>query len=646
MKKQTKPKVAPPDPVVGKPAGVVGICDLDAETVLGSLGEGVIVADREGRFQYFNAAAQTILGIGLQNVSAGEWSSTYGCYYPDRITPFPSERLPLARALQGDEISGEIIYIKNPQRPEGVYIDVSARPIHDWDGRLTGGSVVLRDITATVKIEEAQRRSEERIKAQFSGIPIPTYVWQRQGDDFVLVDYNRAASRFTSGRIEAFLGKKFKEIFADEPDTREDFQRCHREKTTIRREKFTRLKTTGEWKNMIWDYSHVPPDLVVMHIQDVTERKKAEEELKKLSNAVEQTADSVIITDRSGRIEYVNPAFGDTTGYTKDEVMGKDPGLLKSGRHDPAFYENLWRTIRQGKTFRGTIINRKKTGELYWSEQTITPMKDDSGEVTHFVSVLKDITLLREKQEREFQMRIAQAVQRRLVKDAPSIPGFDIAGAIHSAVETSGDFFDIIPLSDGTLGLVIFDVIGHGIGSALIMAGTRAYLRALARTESDPGVLLTRLNRELIGDLDDEQYVTLALVRIDPRRFILDYASAGHVPVYHLRPSGVVAGVLESTGIPLGIQPDLEFETSGRLKFRSRDMLLFITDGILEAESARGESFGIGRTLATVKRRSSLPAREIVDHLYRAVRRFSQEGDQVDDLTALVCKMGPLSAEN
>ncbi|MEK7408437.1 MAG: PAS domain S-box protein [Acidobacteriota bacterium] len=122
----------------------------------------------------------------------------------------------------------------------------------------------------------------------------------------------------------------------------------------------------------------------------------------RLIRAVEQTADTVMITNKQGVIEFVNPAFEETTGYSANEALGRKTSLLKSGLHDEQFYKELWAQLIIGKPFRGTIINRKKSGQLYWSAQTISSMKDENGEITHFVSVLKDMTDLRKQQEQEF----------------------------------------------------------------------------------------------------------------------------------------------------------------------------------------------------------------------------------------------------
>jgi len=116
------------------------------------------------------------------------------------------------------------------------------------------------------------------------------------------------------------------------------------------------------------------------------------EALRKLSSAVEQTADHVMITDKEGVIEYVNAAFERLTGYRKEEVMGKTPRILKSGKHDKSLYENLWGTILSGQIFRGVLVNMKKDGDLFYEEKTITPVRDMQENITHFVSTGKDTT--------------------------------------------------------------------------------------------------------------------------------------------------------------------------------------------------------------------------------------------------------------
>ena len=124
------------------------------------------------------------------------------------------------------------------------------------------------------------------------------------------------------------------------------------------------------------------------------------EKNRKLSLALEQTADAVMITDREGRIEYVNPAFTAMTGFDANEALGRKPSLVKSDKHDTAFYRAMWATLLADQPFRDILINRKKTGELYYEEKTITPLKGAGGEISHYISTGKDITERMQTQER------------------------------------------------------------------------------------------------------------------------------------------------------------------------------------------------------------------------------------------------------
>ena len=127
-------------------------------------------------------------------------------------------------------------------------------------------------------------------------------------------------------------------------------------------------------------------------VLDITARKLALRRLRTISKAVEQSPAVVVITDCDGVIEYVNPKFTDLTGYSREEVLGENPRILQSGKLSHFFYENLWGVILAGREWQGEFLNKKKNGELYWEDATISPVKNERGEITHFVAVKEDIT--------------------------------------------------------------------------------------------------------------------------------------------------------------------------------------------------------------------------------------------------------------
>ena len=519
-------------------------------SVLDSVAAGIAVCDEQGRMVYFNREAERILGMGSYTVGPEDWSSLYGCYRPDGLTPFPPEQFPLVRALAGEEVQHELMLVRNPRQPEGVWISVSSKPLVDQASAKRGAVAMFRDVTA----------AEKALRTHSPGL-------------------SQGAARKTHNASDWQAALEALELY-----------RGHYER---------------------------------------------------LCRAVEQTADSVVITDRQARIEYVNPAFEATSGYTAQEVLGRKPSMLQSGQHDKQFYEALWARLDAGEPWRGTIVNRKKSGELYWSEQTVSPMKDDAGRITHFVSVLKDITEQRKQREQEFYLQLASEVQQHLYRGADSAAGCDMAGITCPAHLTGGDYFDTISHPDGRVTVAIGDVSGHGVGAALVMAATRAYVRAFTRSEADAGSLLRNLNGVLTADLNGGRFVTLMLIQVDPRTRSIEYAGAGHLPSYLLRGAGGVELVMGSTGPPLGLLAEAEYATCGPIAYEDGDTIVLFTDGVTEAVNADGQEFGAERALETVRLRLRSSARELVEGLAGAVRTFCGEERQRDDITALVCKLGP-----
>ncbi|MCP4353003.1 MAG: response regulator [Desulfobacterales bacterium] len=152
--------------------------------------------------------------------------------------------------------------------------------------------------------------------------------------------------------------------------------------------------------------------------EEIDERKRAEEKLRKLSRAVEQSASSIVITDVDGIIEYVNPAFSETTGYSYEEAIGNSLHILKSDKHPPDFYREIRQTLSSGNVWQGEVINRRKSGELYWESAIVSPVKDQEGKITHYLATKDDITGRKQTEEKLLE---SEKKYRELVMSANSI---------------------------------------------------------------------------------------------------------------------------------------------------------------------------------------------------------------------------------
>lgn len=140
-------------------------------------------------------------------------------------------------------------------------------------------------------------------------------------------------------------------------------------------------------------------EYMVEYAIDVTERKSQEAQLRLLQRAVEFSGNGIVITNTEGVIEFVNPAFTAITGYSAEEVIGQTPRILKSGEHSPDFYADLWKSVKGGGIWRGEMANRNKDGRIYWEYQTIAPVRDTDGNITHFIAIKENITARKETEQ-------------------------------------------------------------------------------------------------------------------------------------------------------------------------------------------------------------------------------------------------------
>ncbi|MHC4878442.1 MAG: SpoIIE family protein phosphatase [Planctomycetota bacterium] len=390
-----------------------------------------------------------------------------------------------------------------------------------------------------------------------------------------------------------------------------------------------------------------PSDQRVDHLSHSTKQHLPE----LLQAALESAGEAVVVTDLSGRIVFANPAFERITGWNRAEAIGQTPRILKSGQEPSALYEEIWQTVSAGQTWNGSFTNRRKDGTIYRVEQTIAPVLDAEGRKVGYVSVHEDVTdrveleqKLREITEQKLQLLqkeadTARAVQQQLYpREAPELPGLDIAGRTVTASELGGDYFDFLPLPDGRLAVAVGDVSGHGIGPALVMTTTRAWLRALLSTGQPLHVALRRLNRALHQDLHRGMFVTLFVSIIEPHSRSVISVGAGHV-AHLLRADGTLE-TLPSTGLLLGMSKDTEFSPLTEQLLAPGDTLLLTTDGVVESESPDRELFGVER-MADVARAAITAggtAADIVDALHTGTLQYSQRYRPADDVTVVVVR--------
>jgi PAS domain S-box-containing protein len=258
-----------------------------------------------------------------------------------------------------------------------------------------------RFISEQKKAERELRESEERFKslhnASFGGIVIH--------ENGIILECNHGLVAMTGYSEKELIGMNGLLLIAE--SSRERVKEMINSRSEKAYEVIALRKNGEEYPVRIEarNVHYKGREARTTELRDITERKRAETELRRLSTAIEQSPEGVVITDPAGTIQYVNPAFETITGYTREEAIGQNPRILKSGEHNDGFYAALWSKIRSGKVWEGRFINRKKSGELYTEEASISPVCDANDVITGFVAIKRDITedLAKDEQFRHSQ---------------------------------------------------------------------------------------------------------------------------------------------------------------------------------------------------------------------------------------------------
>ena len=264
--------------------------------------------------------------------------------------------------------------------------------------------VISRDITDRKKFEEELIASEERYRVLIESMH--DGIMQVDNNDKIQFVNNRICEMFGYTN-EELIGKTGIDVIVIDDDREMVREKFHKHDIEYSIKHMARgRKKSGEilWLNAsatpIKDEYGIVKSSVIF-LSDITDRKRAEDELIKISQAINQSPVTVVITDVNGDIEYVNPKFVEVTGYSPEEVIEKNPRILKSDEKSPEEYKELWKTISSGNVWIGEFHNKKKNGELYWENASISPVKNSEGKITHYLAVKEDIT---EKKKREIEL--------------------------------------------------------------------------------------------------------------------------------------------------------------------------------------------------------------------------------------------------
>ncbi len=368
----------------------------------------IVETDSAGRYTFVNPVTVRIMGYSEDEL--------IGKRYLDLVDP---EFRDLAKDFYERQVreSQEFTYLEVPylsRDGKRLWLGSLNRLIIEG-GKVKGAQCVSRDITERKIAEDALKERESKYRELYRMVRLmcdnsPDMIWAKDLEGrFIFANKaiceNLLCARDTEepvGKTDMYFAERQRREHPENPAWHTFGEVCIDSDAVILEERVPRR--FNEFGNVRGKFLYLDvykaPMLdeqgtmigVVGSARDVTEDKRREEERSRLVTAINQTADTIVITDPRGVIQFVNPAFEKTTGYSKEEAIGKRPSILKSGKHDNEFYRKLWNTLRSKKVWTGHFVNKKKDGTLYEEDATITPVKDASGRVVSYVAVKRDVT--------------------------------------------------------------------------------------------------------------------------------------------------------------------------------------------------------------------------------------------------------------
>ena len=282
------------------------------------------------------------------------------------------------------------------------------------------GSRAIRYAIERFQTQTAMRVSEARFSKVFHSSP--TSIAITRLSDNQIIEVNEAWTVITGYSSAEVVGRAIGELnLWVHPEERQKFINILRQKGLVRGFEFQSRRKSGEIADLLFSGELIDiagePCMLSMAL-DVTERKRVEDQLRKLSSTVEQSPISIVITDVMGNMEYVNPQFSEVTGYSLEEAIRQNPRILKSGHSTEEEYKKLWDTITSGKIWRGEFLNKRKDGKTYWEFATIAPVFGDDGKITNFLAMKENIT---KRKQAEDRLKLRESYLTAIIENQPGL---------------------------------------------------------------------------------------------------------------------------------------------------------------------------------------------------------------------------------
>lgn len=570
-------------------------------------------------------------------------------------TPVPHKSHPAMRTLEGQETLRGYYQIGKEDLP----IELVARPLL-LPGQPNGAILTIRDVSKIQKLEQFRLQSLA-LQATAEAVAIT--------DASGTVEWiNRAFTELTGYSAETIYGRNLKILKSGktkECTYNEMWKAINAGKTwsgeLTNKRSDGRIYTEEQSITPVHDRSGAIIHYIAVK-RDITQRKAADLEIKKLSSVATRTDNAVIITNASGEIEWVNTAFTTMTEYSLAEVIGRRPGsLLQGPETDNKTTRKMSACLKNKKGFNVEIINYSKSGKKYWVSIEVRPLYDNNEELINFLAIQNDITERKKSEEmlaatRRHEIDIASRIQRTLLlgREQERINGAQLAALSVPSQQVDGDFFDCLVHSEDCMDIVLGDVMGKGIPAALLGGAAKsAILRSISSIISSsqghhlphPCEIIMSLHAALARELIElDSFITLFYGRICDKKRILRYVDCGHTQSIHYRKTDQSCHLFSGNNMPLGfIARDTYVECE--IKLQSGDAVVLYSDGITEATDAQGHMFGEQRLLDVVQENGQLGCKAILDRIHHAVRRFSATENFGDDLTCIVIKIDEAEIE-